>query len=663
MLVLASVASAQTPSKTQPINGGTGQDSTGWSGCAKVTAGVWSYASCPVTKTAVSHQWLTSFDASTGTFGQTRPACGDLSDSSTGCTTTVGTAATHAATDFLPSTTILPATLALVTHKYFTSYDSTTGLFTAAQPACGDLSDSGTACTAASSSFLPSSTVLPATKTGVAGSPLLSYNAATGLFTQGALTAAQVGALPSTTVLASSIVSASHKWVNSYDATTGLFTNTQPACGDLSDSGTACTAASSSFLSSSTVLPSTKALVTHNFFTSYTSGTGLFTAAQPACSDLSDSGTACTAASSSFLSSSTVLPATKTAVAGSPLLSYDATTGAFTQGTLTAAQVSALPASTVLPSSIASAAHNFLTSYTSGTGAFTKAQPVCGDLSDAGTACTAASSSFLSSGTVLPANTTSTTHQWFNAYNSSTGAFTKAQPACGDLSDSGTGCSSATSASVTGLRKSSGAGSTDVAATDGTDYFSSAQSFPNANLTNGINNGTASSAQSQVVVSGTAYYITNSALTMPASSKTNGGMSTTTRFVWRVAMTKTAAGTGTFQIAIYRGTNGSTSDTQDVLQTIGTQTAAADNMTVDVQLTVTATGGTGSYFWSIIPLNKAASATGFGVTTGAGAFFSGTKSSVAMNTASLKFGLGFVATTGTPTIVIPFVNAQAFNMN
>ncbi len=170
-----------------------------------------------------------------------------------------------------------------------------------------------------------------------------------------------------------------------------------------------------------------------------------------------------------------------------------------------------------------------------------------------------------------------------------------------------------------------------------------------------------SSQQSQVVVSGTNYYITGSNLTAnPATPIT--GMVVGTRFVWRVAMTKTAAGTGTFQIAIYRGTNGSTSDTQDVLQTIGTQTAVVDNMTVDVEVVVTATGATGSYYWSIIPQNKAVTATGFGVTTGTGAFFSGTVSSVAMNTASLQFGLGFKATTGTPTIAIPFVKANAYKL-
>jgi hypothetical protein len=182
----------------------------------------------------------------------------------------------------------------------------------------------------------------------------------------------------------------------------------------------------------------------------------------------------------------------------------------------------------------------------------------------------------------------------------------------------------------------------------------------NTEIPNGITN-VNTSAQSQVVVSGTNYYITNSTITVPASP-VNGVVIGTT-FHWTVAMTKTGAGTGIFQISIYRGTNGSTSDTQDVLQTIGTQTGVVDNMTVDVQLTVTTAGASGVYYWSMVPNNKAITATGFGVATGAGAYFSGTVSSIALNTANLKFGLGFKATTGTPTIVIPMVEARAYNLD
>ena len=207
VLLLALTTAPAFAQILQSPNGGTGQDSSGWSGCATVTAGVWSYAACPVTKALVSHQWLTSYDATTGTFGRTQPACSDLSDASTGCSTTVGTAATHAASDFLSSSTVLAGTLALVSHKFFVSYDASTGIFVAGQPACGDLSDSGTACTAASSSFLASSTVLPATS-----------------------------------------AAATHNFLTSYTAGTGAFTKAQPVCSDLSDSASGCSTAAYTLL-------------------------------------------------------------------------------------------------------------------------------------------------------------------------------------------------------------------------------------------------------------------------------------------------------------------------------------------------------------------------------------------------------------------------------
>lgn len=167
--------------------------------------------------------------------------------------------------------------------------------------------------------------------------------------------------------------------------------------------------------------------------------------------------------------------------------------------------------------------------------------------------------------------------------------------------------------------------------------------------------------QSQVVVSATNYYLTSSNLAVP--NPTIVGMSTSTRFFWRFYIDKTAAGTGTFQISIYRGTNGTTADTQDVLQTIGTQTAAVDDAVCDVSLAVTTTGATGAYYWSIGFQQSAASATGFGKAVGTTGLFSGTKSSVAMNTAGIQFGLGVNFTTGTPTFSVPFMRAFAVNLS
>jgi hypothetical protein len=61
-------------------------------------------------------------------------------------------------------------------------------------------------------------------------------------------------------------------------------------------------------------------------------------------------------------------------------------------------------------------------------------------------------------------------------------------------------------------------------------------------------------------------------------------------------------------------------------------------------------------------MHAAATATGFGLATGTTGLFSGTVASVALNTAALKFGLGFKATTGTPTIRIVQVQAETFNI-
>lgn len=203
--------------------------------------------------------------------------------------------------------------------------------------------------------------------------------------------------------------------------------------------------------------------------------------------------------------------------------------------------------------------------------------------------------------------------------------------------------------------------SADAAFTYGTTAMQWKQWFNNLTSAQaGINNFN-TALQSQTVVSGTAYYITSSNLLMPAAPIVGMAANQTT-FVWDVAMAKTAAGTGTFAIVLYRGTTGTTADTADITQTLGTQTAVADNLDLRVKLTVTATGATGSYFWSICPSNSAGAAAGFGIPSSVG-YFSGSKTTVALNTTSLQFGLGFIATTGTPTVTVPMVRALAYDMN
>lgn len=76
-----------------------------------------SFPMVPISIVKVAHEWLDSYDSTTGLFTQSQPAYSDLSG--------------------LPQ---LPQTIAAVAHKFFTSYTASTGLFVAAQPSFADIS-------------------------------------------------------------------------------------------------------------------------------------------------------------------------------------------------------------------------------------------------------------------------------------------------------------------------------------------------------------------------------------------------------------------------------------------------------------------------------------------------------------------------------------------
>ncbi len=114
LALLCSTAGAQI---LAPANGGTGQDSTAWTGCVSVTAGVWSYAACPVVPSLP--------------LSPTNGGTGQDSSGWTGCPSVLSG---------VWSSVACPATLAAVAHNFLTSYTSTTGLFTQAQPAFTDIS-------------------------------------------------------------------------------------------------------------------------------------------------------------------------------------------------------------------------------------------------------------------------------------------------------------------------------------------------------------------------------------------------------------------------------------------------------------------------------------------------------------------------------------------
>jgi len=80
-----------------------------------------------------------------------------------------------------------------------------------------------------------------------------------------------------------------------------------------------------------------------------------------------------------------------------------------------------------------------------------------------------------------------------------------------------------------------------------------------------------------------------------------------------------------------------------------------------VSVTFTAVSSTvGALYWSISPINKAITATGFGCATGT--LFSGTVASLNTTTVGVGLGISFASTTGTPTITVPLVNSLLTNL-
>lgn len=166
-------------------------------------------------------------------------------------------------------------------------------------------------------------------------------------------------------------------------------------------------------------------------------------------------------------------------------------------------------------------------------------------------------------------------------------------------------------------------------------------------------------AQSLTVVAGTETYVTSSNLNIPAAFTPGTGIRVGTTFIWEVKIVKSAVGTGSWTWKIHAGTAGTIADAAIATQA-WTQTAALDDCLIRVQVTITSTGATGGGYWSINPMCKAATATGFGAVVGTA--YDGTFTSFNTTISALVFGLGFTSATGTPVVTVPLVTASIKNL-
>jgi hypothetical protein len=119
------------------------------------------------------------------------------------------------------------------------------------------------------------------------------------------------------------------------------------------------------------------------------------------------------------------------------------------------------------------------------------------------------------------------------------------------------------------------------------------------------------STADQTISAATAY-VTNSNLAVPAGKVRIG-----TVFRWRLAITKTAAGTTAGCVVIVKlGTAGTTADTSVLTFTFGTPTAAVDTAFIDVEVTVRGPLSASGILAGIARMTHNLAATGFSTLPG-----------------------------------------------
>lgn len=162
----------------------------------------------------------------------------------------------------------------------------------------------------------------------------------------------------------------------------------------------------------------------------------------------------------------------------------------------------------------------------------------------------------------------------------------------------------------------------------------------------------ASTADQSVSAASTAY-LTGSMITVPT-----GGLRVGTTFTWRITMSKTAAGTAANTLAVYVGTNGTTSDTSRLSFSTGTGTNVVDTAVVTIAATVRAVSSSATWAGNM-QLTHNLAATGFStLPTLASNVTSGTFNDT---TSGLKVGV--VLTTAASTVItVQQVQATTTNL-
>lgn len=161
------------------------------------------------------------------------------------------------------------------------------------------------------------------------------------------------------------------------------------------------------------------------------------------------------------------------------------------------------------------------------------------------------------------------------------------------------------------------------------------------------------STADQSISAATSAYLNGSMITVPT-----GGLRVGTTFTWRIAMSKTAAGTAANTFYVRVGTAGTTSDTARLTFAMGTATAAADTAVVTIMATVRSVSTSATWAGNYQMTHNLAS-TGFGNI--AATAVNATSSTFDDTTAGLKVGLS-LTTAASTVITVQQVQATTTNL-